>query len=67
MTKLTFADFLHLDLNVGNVICFTNSVGYYSEYTITRIRHKSVYLNGGRNSWNTFKKLTIYPDFKIIN
>jgi hypothetical protein len=53
------------NLEVGDVITFTNSVNYKVVKKVTRVEEKSWYANG-RNSWGTLQSFTKYPDFKII-
>ena len=56
----------HLDLEVGDLIEFTNKIGYKVTITVSRVEEKSWYANGGRNSYWTLKNYQKYPDFKII-
>lgn len=53
------------NLQVGDVITFTNSVNYKVSITVTRVEDKSWYATG-RNSWGTLQSYSKYPDFKII-
>jgi hypothetical protein len=61
MTTIKF-----LDLQVNDVISFTNSVNYKVVINVTRVEDKSWYSgSGGRNSYGTLKNYMKYPDFKI--
>jgi hypothetical protein len=61
--KYTHKDF---GIMAGNVITFTNSVGYKVRILVTRVEEKSWYgTNGNRNSYGTLKSYTKYPDFNI--
>jgi hypothetical protein len=53
------------NLKVGDIITFTNRVGYKVEILVTRVEEKSWYALG-RNSWGTLQSYAKYPDFKII-
>jgi hypothetical protein len=58
------------DLQIGDVITFTNSVNYKMIMKVTKITDKSWYasINGmgnGRNSFGTLERLSKYADFKI--
>jgi hypothetical protein len=52
------------NLQVGDVITFTNSVKYFVTIIVTRVEEKSWYAKG-RNSWGTLQSYSKYPDFKI--
>jgi hypothetical protein len=53
------------NLKVGDIITFTNRVGYKVEILVTRVEEKSWYALG-RNSWGTLQSYAKYSDFKII-
>lgn len=53
------------NLEVGDIITFTNKVNYKVVRVVKRVEDKSWYDNG-RNSWNTLNRYSQYPDFKII-
>jgi hypothetical protein len=57
-------------LGVGDVISFTNSVGYKMLINVTRVEEKSWYGGegkvDGRNSYGTLGRISRYPDFKIL-
>jgi hypothetical protein len=56
------------NLQVGDVISFTNSVNCKIEIKVGRVEDKSWYKansNWGRNSWGTLQSYAKYPDFKI--
>jgi len=52
------------NLQVGDVITFTNSVNYKVSILVTRVEEKSWYARG-RNSYGTLQSYSKYPDFKI--
>ena len=52
------------NLQVGDVITFTNSVNYKVTLLVNRVEEKSWYARG-RNSWGTLQSYSKYPDFKI--
>ena len=52
------------NLQVGDVITFTNKVNHPVEILVTRVEEKSWYATG-RNSWGTLQNYSKYPDFKI--
>ena len=52
------------NLQVGDVITFTNKVNHPVEILVTRVEEKSWYATG-RNSWGTLQDYSKYPDFKI--
>jgi flagellar motor switch protein FliM len=58
------------NLEVGDVIVFTNKVNYKVEINVKRVEEKSWYGGigdiNGRNSYGTLKSYSKYPDFKII-
>jgi len=65
------------NLQVGDIISFTNSVNYKVEIHVTRVEEKSWYggrmfddnsgrIADGRNSYGTLQGFTKYADFKII-
>ena len=53
------------NLQVGDVIAFTNKVNYPVIILVTRVEEKSWYSNG-RNSWGTLESYSKSPDFKIV-
>lgn len=54
------------NLQVGDVITFTNSVNYFVSIKVTRVENKSWYDGKCRNSYGTLLSYSKYPDFKII-
>lgn len=53
------------NLQVGDIITFTNSVNYKVSILVTRVEEKSWYAGRGRNSYGTLQSYSKYPDFKI--
>ena len=56
---------LGLKLKAGDVITYTSKSGFFSVMEITRVEEKSIYLNGGRNSYGTFFKLMKLNTFTL--
>ena len=58
------------NLEVGDKISFTNSVGHKMVINVNRVEEKSWYggegLVNGRNSYGTLARISKYSDFKII-
>jgi predicted lactoylglutathione lyase len=55
-----------LNLQVNDIITFTNKIGYKVNITVSRVEEKSWYCGlGGRNSYGTLKNYMKYSDFKI--
>lgn len=52
------------NLQAGDRITFTNSLGCKVEIIVTRVEEKSWYA-AGRNSWGTLQSYAKHPDFKI--
>ena len=65
-----------LNLEVGDVIIFSNSKNYHKKMVIRRIEDRSCYLSNivegetqnfvFRESWNTIANRRKYPNFEII-
>jgi hypothetical protein len=56
------------NLNIGDVITFTNKIGYSVKITVGRVEAKSWYTDiGGRNSYGTLNRYRKYSDFKITS
>lgn len=54
------------NLQVGDIITFTNMVNFFVKITVSRVEEKSWYCeNGGRNSYGTLLRYSKHPDFKI--
>lgn len=60
MTTIKF-----LDLEINDVISFTNKVNHKVVINVTRVEEKSWYSGRSRNSYGTLKGYMKYPDFKI--
>ncbi len=54
-----------LNIDVGDILEFTNDVGYKVSKTVIRVTDKSCF-SPGRESWGTILDYAKYPDFKII-
>ena len=52
------------NLEVGDIITFTNSVNSKREMKVLRVEEKSWYTKS-RRSWGTLQEYSKYPDFKI--
>ena len=52
------------NIKEGDVITFTNKIGFKVEIVVTRVEEVSWYAIG-RNSWGTMERYSKYPDFKI--
>jgi hypothetical protein len=52
------------NIEVGDIISFTNNTGYKVSITVNRVEEKSWYALG-RNSYGTLQSYSKYPDFKI--
>jgi len=64
MTKKQTVKSNIFNLEVGDVISFTNSRNFKVVITVTRVEEKSWYARG-RNSYGTLQSYKKYPDFKI--
>lgn len=56
------------NLEVGDIICFTNKAQSEREILVDRVEEKSWYTHNGksRNSYGTLSEYAKYPDFRII-
>lgn len=52
------------NLEVGDIITFTNKLNYKIEIEVTKVESKSWYALG-RNSYGTLERYSKYADFKI--
>ena len=52
------------NLQVGDIISFTNSINYKVSILVKRVEEKSWYA-AGRNSYGTLAIYSKHPDFKI--
>ena len=53
------------EIKVGNVIEFTNKVGYKVKITVSRVDEKSWYDSISRQSYGSLLGYSKYKDFKI--
>jgi hypothetical protein len=56
------------ELKIGDIITFTNKLGYDVKIIVSRVEEKSWYTEkGGRNSYGTLKSYSKLHNFKITS